>query len=111
MNSVSALSSLSSRNLWRFVGHNAFINFHGEDCARMSYEQTVYGWVYKPSVLMAVLAPFLFFGPVTQVRELHKIFADGIVRNSRWNTFSSKLKARLRSSNLLASPPFVSHAC
>ncbi|KAG1729150.1 hypothetical protein EDB19DRAFT_2042391 [Suillus lakei] len=37
---------------------------------------TVHNWAYKPSSLMVVLAPLLFFDPVVQVRELHKIFVD-----------------------------------
>jgi hypothetical protein len=85
------------------LGDNAFFNFHGENCARLSYEQTVHGWAYAPSILMVVLAPLLFLEPVTQVRELHKIFADHTVRMSRWNAFSSKLNGQLHDSNLLAS--------
>lgn len=91
------------------LGDNAFLNFHGENCARLSCEQTVHGWAYAPSMLMVVLAPLLFLEPVTQVRELHKIFTDHTVRTSRWNAFSLKLKGQLQDSNLLASLHF--HYC
>ncbi|OJA08916.1 hypothetical protein AZE42_07368 [Rhizopogon vesiculosus] len=73
--------------------HNAFINFHGENCARLSFEQTVHGWAYIRSWWMVVFTAVLFLEPETQVQELHKIFADKITRTSRWNAFSSKLKS------------------
>jgi len=55
---------------------------------------------------MGILDTLLFFGPATQVQELHKIFADQIARTSRWNAFNSKLKGQLQDSNILASSPF-----
>ncbi|OAX31124.1 hypothetical protein K503DRAFT_870758 [Rhizopogon vinicolor AM-OR11-026] len=81
---------------------NRFLNFHGEDCVRLSYEQTVHGWKYTPSWLMVVLAPLLFLDPVTEVQELHKIFVDMLACKSRWDAFTSKLKGQLQDSNLLA---------
>ncbi|KAJ8587081.1 hypothetical protein M405DRAFT_326662 [Rhizopogon salebrosus TDB-379] len=81
---------------------NAFLNFHGENCARLTFEQTIHGWEYIPSMSMFFLTPLLFLEPVTQVQELHRIFADSIARTSRWNAFSSKLKGQLHDSNLLA---------
>ncbi|OAX35810.1 hypothetical protein K503DRAFT_784809 [Rhizopogon vinicolor AM-OR11-026] len=44
---------------------NAFLNFHGENCARLRSGQTVHGWVYEPSMLMVILAPILFLEPAT----------------------------------------------
>ncbi|KAG2134839.1 hypothetical protein DEU56DRAFT_738284, partial [Suillus clintonianus] len=85
-----------------FEGHNHFVNYHGEDCARLVVEQTVHGWAYKRSPLMVILAPLLFFDPVTQVRDLHKVFVDRIACTARWNAFSSKLNGQLQDSNLLA---------
>ncbi|OJA08912.1 hypothetical protein AZE42_07366 [Rhizopogon vesiculosus] len=86
---------------------NAFLNFHGENCARLRSGQTVHGWVYEPSILMVILAPILFLEPVTQVRELHQIFPDNTAHTSRWNALSLKLNGQLQNSNLLASPPFT----
>ncbi|KAG1753613.1 uncharacterized protein EDB91DRAFT_1333047 [Suillus paluster] len=82
--------------------HNHFVNYHGEDCARLVVEQTVHGWAYKRSPLMVILAPLLFFDPVTQVRDLHKVFVDKMACTARWNAFSSKLNGQLQDSNLLA---------
>ncbi|KAG0697581.1 hypothetical protein DFH29DRAFT_811485, partial [Suillus ampliporus] len=82
--------------------HNHFVNYHGEDCARLVVEQTVHGWAYKRSPLMVILAPLLFFDPVSQVRDLHKVFVDKMACTARWNAFSSKLNGQLQDSNLLA---------
>lgn len=100
--SVSALSFVHLVIIYGdFEGHNHFVNYHGEDCARLAVEQTVHGWAYKRSPLMVILTPFLFFDPVTQVRDLHKVFVDRIACTARWNAFSSKLNGQLQDSNLL----------
>lgn len=89
------------RMMYTFT-HNHFVNYHGEDCVRLMFEQSVHGWKYKPSPLMAILSPLLFFDPVAQVQELHKIFVDEVACTARWNVFCSKFKGQLQDSNLLA---------
>ncbi|KAG2067988.1 hypothetical protein BDR04DRAFT_1210028, partial [Suillus decipiens] len=84
------------------IGENQFINYHGENCVRLISDKTVHGWTYTPSLLMVVVAPFLFLDPMTQVQELHRAFVDEVAISSRWNALSSKLKGRLQDSNLLA---------
>ncbi|OJA21578.1 hypothetical protein AZE42_04109 [Rhizopogon vesiculosus] len=84
------------------VNLNRFLNFHGEDCVRLTCEQTVHGWKYTPSWLMVALAPLLFLDPVTEIQELHKIFVDMTACKSRWGAFTAKLKEQLQDSNLLA---------
>jgi hypothetical protein len=90
-----------------FLGENQFINFHGENCVRLTSDETVHGWEYTPSLLMVVVAPLLFLDPVTQVQELHRVFVDEIVSMARWNALSSKLKGQLQDTNLLVNPPFI----
>jgi hypothetical protein len=85
------------------------MNFHGEDCVRLNYEQVVHGWEYSPSLLMLTLAPLLFLDPMNQVQELHRIFVDNIASTSRWDAFTLKLKGQLQDSNLLVSSPFYRH--
>ncbi|KAG2069099.1 hypothetical protein BDR04DRAFT_1102030 [Suillus decipiens] len=82
--------------------HNHFVNYHGEDCVRLDFEQSVHHWTYKPSPLMVILAPLLFFDPVAQVQALHKIFVDEVAHTARWNAFCSNFKGQLQDSNLLA---------
>ncbi|KAG2035471.1 hypothetical protein BDR03DRAFT_962333 [Suillus americanus] len=82
--------------------HNHFLHYYGEDCVRLNFEQSVHGWAYKPSLLMVIFAPLLFFDPVAQVQDLHKIFVDEVACTARWNEFCSKFKGQLQDSNLLA---------
>lgn len=82
--------------------HNHFVNYHGENCVRLNFEKSVHHWTYKPSPLMVILAPLLFFDPVTQVQALHKIFVDEVAHTARWNAFCSNFKGQLQDSNLLA---------
>ncbi|KAG2154250.1 uncharacterized protein EDB93DRAFT_1081511, partial [Suillus bovinus] len=92
---------IQGRIMYTFT-HNHFVNYHGEDCARLMFEQSVHGWSYKPSPLMFILAPLLFLDPVAQVQELHKIFVDEVTYDSRWKEFCLKFKGQLQDSNLLA---------
>ncbi|KAG1826596.1 hypothetical protein EV424DRAFT_1598893, partial [Suillus variegatus] len=85
-----------------FLGENQFTNFHGEDCVRLISDKTVHGWAYTPSLLMVVVAPFLFLDPMTQVQKLHRAFVDETPSPARWNALSLKLKRQLKDSNLLA---------
>ncbi|KAF9223223.1 hypothetical protein BS17DRAFT_781512 [Gyrodon lividus] len=82
--------------------HNHFLNFHGEECARLDFDQTVHGWRYHPSLLMTASAPVLFMAPVTNVRALHRVFVDEIVSEEKWNAFVNKLNSQLQDTNLLA---------
>ncbi|KAF9237365.1 hypothetical protein BU15DRAFT_48882, partial [Melanogaster broomeanus] len=82
--------------------NNYFLNFHGEECARLNFDQTIHGWRYHPSSLMTVCAPLLFMAPVTSVRSLHRIFVDDIASREKWNTFVNKLNSQLQDTNLLA---------
>ncbi|KAG9313444.1 hypothetical protein JVU11DRAFT_5766 [Chiua virens] len=79
-----------------------FLNFYGEDCARLNFDQTIHGWRYHPSVFMTTFAPFLFMVPVSNVRLLHKIFVDEIASKEKWNMFITKLNSQLQETSVLA---------
>ncbi|KAG1776360.1 hypothetical protein EV702DRAFT_1110101 [Suillus placidus] len=79
---------------------NHFINSHGENCVRLAFEQTVHP--YTPSLLIVIIAPFLFLDPVALVRELHTIFVDNTPSSERWNVFNLNLNGQLQDSTLLA---------
>ncbi|KAG2343080.1 hypothetical protein BDR05DRAFT_319672 [Suillus weaverae] len=79
---------------------NHFINSHGENCVRLAFEQTVHP--YTPSLLIVIIAPFLFLDPVALVRELHTIFVDNTPSSERWNAFNLNLNGQLQDSTLLA---------
>ena len=85
--------------------HNYFVNFHGEECARLGFDQAVYGWKYHPSLLMTTFAPLLFMAPVNNVRLLHRIFVDDIASKETWNMFVTKLNSQLQETTVLVSRP------
>ena len=81
------------------------MNFHGEECARLNFDQTVYGWRYHPSPLMSILAPLLFLAPVDNVRLLHRIYVDHIMSKEKWDMFVTKLNSQLQETSVLVSKP------
>ncbi|KAG1862805.1 hypothetical protein DFJ58DRAFT_725284 [Suillus subalutaceus] len=68
--------------------HNHFVNYHGEDCVRLNFEQSVHGWTYKPSPLMS--------------KNCTKFLSTEVAHTARWNAFCSNFKGQLQDSNLLA---------
>ncbi|KAG9313443.1 hypothetical protein JVU11DRAFT_5765 [Chiua virens] len=79
-----------------------FLNFYGEDCARLNYDQSIHGWRYHPSLFMTAVAPLLFMAPMHKVWLLHKIFVDEVVSADKWNMFVTKLSSELRGTIVLA---------
>ncbi|KAI6043910.1 hypothetical protein EDC04DRAFT_3106740 [Pisolithus marmoratus] len=81
---------------------NYYLNFHGEPCARLNFDQSVHGWKYHPSVMMSICTPLLFFSPMTNIRNLNALFVDGIVSKEKWNAFINRMNSYLTNTNLLA---------
>ena len=86
------------------VDHNYFLNYHGEDCARLNFDQRIHGWKYHPSLMMKICAPLLFMVPINNLRVLHRVFVDDIANKEKWNLFVSKLNSQLQESSVLVSP-------
>jgi hypothetical protein len=84
-------------------GRNQYLNFHGQPCARLSVDQTVRGWSYKPSIYMTIFAPLLCMAPVAHVRSLHTSFVDDLASTSEWKIFITRLNGQLQNLNLLVS--------
>lgn len=87
--------------LMSILYRNQYLNFHGQPCARLSVDQTVHGWRYRPSKAMIVLAPLLCMAPVAHVRSLHRSFVDNIASSVEWGVFIAKLNVQLQNLNLL----------
>ncbi|KIM70630.1 hypothetical protein SCLCIDRAFT_101274 [Scleroderma citrinum Foug A] len=83
------------------LDRNQYLNFHGQPCARLSVDQTVHGWRYRPSTAMIILAPLLCMAPVANVRSLHRTFVDNIASTVEWSGFITKLNGQLQNFNLL----------
>ncbi|KAG5635306.1 hypothetical protein H0H81_011766 [Sphagnurus paluster] len=69
-----------------------FYNFHGQPCARLERDQSVYEQTQnKRSWLIVSLSPILFFAPEVHLRALEKVWIDGITRTVLWKEFVGKL--------------------
>ncbi|KAF8842910.1 hypothetical protein BDN67DRAFT_965056 [Paxillus ammoniavirescens] len=88
--------------IMHYLSKSKYLNFHGEECVRLRDDQSVHGWRYEPSWFMAVLAPILFMAPVTNIRSLHKLYVDELVRMDRWSAFVNDFTSQLQETNLLA---------
>jgi len=86
-----------------FIDSHYYNNFHGEQYARLNFNQSVHGWKYHPSKTMMVCAPLLFFSPTTSIRHLHTILVDKVASKEKWNAFVTHLSSQLQDSNLLVS--------
>ncbi|KAF8438114.1 hypothetical protein L210DRAFT_866764 [Boletus edulis BED1] len=82
--------------------NNYFLNYYGEECARLNFDQSIHGWRYHPSPFMSILAVLSFMAPVKNVRLLHRIFVDDIASKEKWNKFVANLNSQLQESSVLA---------
>ncbi|KAJ7096267.1 hypothetical protein C8R44DRAFT_372560 [Mycena epipterygia] len=75
--------------------HERFINYHGQEAARLSRYQSVHGepsWQDKKrSWLMSILSPILFYAPDVHLCNLGKVWVDRIVAKQPWVKLISKL--------------------
>ncbi|KAF9234478.1 hypothetical protein BU15DRAFT_23154, partial [Melanogaster broomeanus] len=81
---------------------NKCINVEGQGCVQLHDDQTVPGWRYERSWCMVVAAPVLFMAPVTNIRSLHKLYVDHLVRMDKWTAFVNDFTSQLQNTNLLA---------
>ncbi|OCH87221.1 hypothetical protein OBBRIDRAFT_172478 [Obba rivulosa] len=73
--------------------HHKFLNFHGQNGARLCRDQTIHGQKSFPrSPLIDLLAPLCFGAPNVHLRGLAKIWIDDLMVYHQWNTFIDKLK-------------------
>ncbi|OJA20151.1 hypothetical protein AZE42_08448, partial [Rhizopogon vesiculosus] len=83
--------------------HCQYLNYHGQQGARLSRDQSVHGDTYeKRSIMMKCLAPLLFNAPYEHIYSLHKLYVDSLVNHLDWRTFVQKLNAEMQDFNLLA---------
>ncbi|KAI0293045.1 hypothetical protein BC826DRAFT_1143101 [Russula brevipes] len=72
--------------LWRFM------HFHGQKTSRQDRNKSIYaGDCHKPTMLICLLSPVLFFAPDVHLRELKKVWADKLVIEEVWKKFMEQL--------------------
>ncbi|KAI6119766.1 hypothetical protein EDD16DRAFT_1861707 [Pisolithus croceorrhizus] len=67
-----------------------FLNFHGQPCARLDVDRTVYSSSERRrymSILLRMLSVFLFGAPWRYVEALRGVWVDETVNLPRWRTF------------------------
>jgi len=84
--------------------HQRVYNFHGQPCARLNRDQSVYCNDWKPrSFLMTMLSPVLFCAPDVHLRGLEKIWVDGVMHSTAWGLFMGKLNTEWQEFTLYVS--------
>ncbi|KAJ7825293.1 hypothetical protein B0H14DRAFT_3145385 [Mycena olivaceomarginata] len=79
-----------SRFMWAFADHK-FYNFHGEPCARLEKEKSVFGSMRTRSFLLRIFGPLLFNVPLAHLRSLEKIYVDEIAYIAPWRRIMDTL--------------------
>ena len=71
---------------WRFV------HFHGQKTSRQVIGHSIYrGGHRKRTMLIRIFSPILFLSPGAYLRELEKVWVDGIIVEARWKESLQKL--------------------
>ncbi|KAI9509036.1 hypothetical protein F5148DRAFT_814390 [Russula earlei] len=80
--------------LLSFFAHWRFLHFHGQRHARLVRDKTVYD---KPkhdrTLLITLLSPWLFLAPEVHLREMEKLWTDGVIIETVWKGFMNNLLA------------------
>ncbi|PCH35220.1 hypothetical protein WOLCODRAFT_155894 [Wolfiporia cocos MD-104 SS10] len=80
-----------------------FLNFHGQQEARLDRERTVYEEnKRKRSYLIMVVSPLLFYLPDEYMRQIRRIWVDQTINHRPWKTFVTGLQRDWESSILPA---------
>ncbi|KAJ7037863.1 hypothetical protein C8F04DRAFT_1090427 [Mycena alexandri] len=94
-NPFSGSSSLVGRLMSLFVSWTIY-NHHGEVTARLDSNHSVYGTIRKPTPLIKLMGPLLFYAPSHHLENLHATYTDGIIRIRGWSDFIEKLTSEWR---------------
>ncbi|KAH9003471.1 hypothetical protein EDB86DRAFT_2799202 [Lactarius hatsudake] len=77
--------------LW-ITTHWRFLYFHGQKCARLERDKTVYTDASRErTLLITLLSPVLFLAPEVHLRELEKLWTDEVIIEAVWKSFMTRL--------------------
>ncbi|KAH9172698.1 hypothetical protein EDB89DRAFT_2069372 [Lactarius sanguifluus] len=78
--------------LLSFLAHWRFLYFHGQNSVRLERHKTVYAHPDREkTLLITLLSPALFFAPEGYLRLLEIVRVDGVIIESIWQRFVSRL--------------------
>lgn len=76
------------------VGHQRFLHFYGEPCARLERDFSVYGDALFPRTpLFHTVSLLLFSTPDVYLPKLQRIWVDQILYNSEWKQTITKFSS------------------
>ncbi|KAF8274370.1 hypothetical protein EI94DRAFT_679057 [Lactarius quietus] len=82
----------SVARLLSFYAHWRFVHFHGQKTSRQVIGHSIYkGNRRKRTILIGFFSPILFFFPDDYLRELEKVWVDGIIVEALWKESIQKL--------------------
>ncbi|KAJ7719623.1 hypothetical protein DFH07DRAFT_761081 [Mycena maculata] len=64
-----------------------FSNFHGEPCARLEKQKSVFGDSPTRSLLFRITSPLFFNAPISHVRTLEDLYVDELLSYAPWRQF------------------------
>src|SRR5882757_3275345 len=103
--SIYLIYSGESPSLTFFKGGAKFFNFYGLPEARRNRDDSVYGhWTNRRTWFIKSISIFLFSAPDVHLRNLQKMWVDGLMHQSVWEQLMTKVTDEWRESIL-----YVSH--
>jgi hypothetical protein len=88
---IPSLDSETYRSSDTNAANSRFLNFHGQNGARLDRYSSVHGDVVPRTWLIAIVSPLLFFAPDIILRDFENIWVDSMVALNSWKTFLPKL--------------------
>ncbi|PCH35237.1 hypothetical protein WOLCODRAFT_125636 [Wolfiporia cocos MD-104 SS10] len=68
------------------------VHYHGQEAARLDWEQSLFENIPKRTPLITVLSPLLFNAPEVHLIALEKIWVDDIITIIPWSQFMDRLQ-------------------
>jgi len=90
--SIYLIYSGESPSLTFFKGGAKFFNFYGLPEARLNRDDSVYGhWTNRRTWFIKSISMFLFSAPDVHLRNLQKMWVDGLMHQSVWEQLMTKV--------------------
>ncbi|OCH87071.1 hypothetical protein OBBRIDRAFT_827936 [Obba rivulosa] len=93
------------------ITRHKYDHFYGEECARLSRDQSVYEWPeVKPTFAMRLCSALLFNLPKAMRRELELLYVDKIAYTTHWRAFMCTTKKGWQENIMMCTGLLVTNA-
>ncbi|KAJ7892760.1 hypothetical protein B0H14DRAFT_956776 [Mycena olivaceomarginata] len=86
----SGSSCLVARLMYLFARHRVY-SFYGEPGARLNFDQSIHAIFQKPTMVINMLSPLLFYAPHFHLSNLYGVNADEPIHPRGWAEFVVRL--------------------